>query len=170
MSTTRLAPVARRFALSVRPLTTSSVRFADPYPLPFSDPALASAASRSPQNPDALSEHDEWPILQPLDRSHEDEKTLRARLVYQTRKRGTLESDLILSTFARDQLGEMNLEELQEFDKVSPLFLDNCIEDGKSQKLMIGQMLDEPDWDIFYWSVLKREPPPRWKDTALLAK
>jgi hypothetical protein len=31
-----------------------------------------------------------------------------------------------------------------------------------------GQMLDEPDWDIFYWSVEKKEPPPRWKGSALL--
>jgi succinate dehydrogenase assembly factor 2 len=31
-------------------------------------------------------------------------------------------------------------------------------------------LLDEPDWDIFYWSVQKREPPPRWKDSTLLKK
>jgi hypothetical protein len=38
--------------------------------------------------------------------------------VYQTRKRGTLETDLLLSTFARDELPKMGLEEMREFDKV----------------------------------------------------
>jgi succinate dehydrogenase assembly factor 2 len=55
----------------------------------------------------------------PLDRTGEDEKTIRARLVYQTRKRGMLEGDLLLSTFARDSLDAMSLAEMQEFDKVS---------------------------------------------------
>ena len=47
---------------------------------------------------------------------------MRARLVYQSRKRGTLESDLLLSTFARDFLGGMSEEELYEYDKVSLSF------------------------------------------------
>ena len=55
---------------------------------------------------------------QPLDRTGEDEQTIRARLVYQTRKRGMLEGDLLLSTFARDNLGDMTMAQLQEFDKV----------------------------------------------------
>jgi succinate dehydrogenase assembly factor 2 len=54
----------------------------------------------------------------PLDRTGEDEETLRARLVYQTRKRGTLETDLILGTFAKDHLGSMSVDQLKEFDKV----------------------------------------------------
>ena len=45
----------------------------------------------------------------PLDRTGEDEKTIRARLVYQSRKRGMLEGDLLLSTFARDHLGTMSM-------------------------------------------------------------
>jgi len=47
---------------------------------------------------------------------------MRARLVYQSRKRGTLESDLLLSTFARDHLETMEEAELREYDKV-PFFL-----------------------------------------------
>jgi succinate dehydrogenase assembly factor 2 len=54
----------------------------------------------------------------PLDRTGEPEDTLRARLVYQTRKRGTLETDLILGTFAKEYLGQMTVDELKEFDKV----------------------------------------------------
>jgi hypothetical protein len=30
------------------------------------------------------------------------------------------------------------------------------------------QLLDEPDWDIYYWSIGKREPPPRWAGNPLL--
>ena len=57
--------------------------------------------------------------MPPLERHNESEETLRARLVYQSRKRGTLESDLLLSTFARDFLPTMSVEEMQEYDKVS---------------------------------------------------
>lgn len=61
---------------------------------------------------------EEWPMPAPLDRTGESLDTIRARLVYQTRKRGTLETDLILATFARDFLGEMDIDEMREFDKV----------------------------------------------------
>ncbi|WVO16001.1 succinate dehydrogenase assembly factor 2, mitochondrial [Cryptococcus depauperatus] len=141
--------LARLTTAALRPATfrllhsgPSCLGAVDPFPLPFSDPKLMQAQNRLSE--DAA----EWPIPQPLDRSGEDEKTLRARLVYQTRKRGTLETDLLLSTFARDALPEMNLDELKAFDK----------------------LLDEPDWDIFYWAVEKREPPQRWKDSSILKK
>lgn len=68
--------------------------------------------------------------VEPLRRVGEDEKTMRARLVYQSRKRGTLESDLLLSTFAAAYLPTMTREEMTQFD----LFL------------------DENDWDIYYWA------------------
>jgi succinate dehydrogenase assembly factor 2 len=38
--------------------------------------------------------------------------------VYQTRKRGTLETDLILSTFAKEYLPTMSEDEMKLFDKV----------------------------------------------------
>ena len=58
------------------------------------------------------------PPPEPLPRSGESIETTRARLVYQSRKRGTLENDLLLSTFAQEHLGTMNADELSEFDKV----------------------------------------------------
>ncbi|KZT60968.1 DUF339-domain-containing protein [Calocera cornea HHB12733] len=84
----------------------------------------------------------------PLRKERADEPVdmIRARLTYQTRKRGTLESDLLLSTFARENLGSMGLEELREFDR----------------------LLDETDWDIYYWAIEKRVPPARWAGTVLL--
>jgi len=44
---------------------------------------------------------------------------MRARLIYQSRKRGTLESDLILSTFANEIIHKMDEKELKEYDRVS---------------------------------------------------
>jgi succinate dehydrogenase assembly factor 2 len=62
---------------------------------------------------------------QPLDRTGEKTETMRARLVYQARKRGMLEGDLLLATFARDNLASMDHDELKQFDKVCPsLYLD----------------------------------------------
>jgi succinate dehydrogenase assembly factor 2 len=75
-------------------------------------------------------------------------ETARARLLYQSRKRGTLENDLLLSTFARDHLGDMNGQELREYDR----------------------LLDELDWDIYYWATGKKAPPNRWANSSLLEK
>lgn len=55
--------------------------------------------------------------------------TLRAP-TDQSRKRGTLESDLLLSTFASARLQTMTPAQLSQYD----LFL------------------DENDWDIYYWA------------------
>lgn len=97
----RLAePPARAFAASAR-------RSADPWPLPHTPEHLEKTTSP----PDA-------PAPTPLPRPGEPVEKMRARLVYQSRKRGTLESDLLLSTFAQERLNTMDEAELHEFDKV----------------------------------------------------
>jgi hypothetical protein len=48
----------------------------------------------------------------------------------QSRKRGILESDLLLSTFADIYLSKMDKDQLAEYDR----------------------FLDENDWDIYYWA------------------
>ncbi|KAI1116232.1 Flavinator of succinate dehydrogenase-domain-containing protein [Nemania sp. NC0429] len=73
--------------------------------------------------------------IMPLRRLGEDDKTMRARLLYQSRKRGILETDLLLSTFAKEQLPKMTREQMAQYD----LFL------------------DENDWDIYYWAT-QEEP------------
>ncbi|KAL2017994.1 hypothetical protein VTK56DRAFT_1374 [Thermocarpiscus australiensis] len=73
--------------------------------------------------------------IEPLRRVGEDPATMRARLLYQSRKRGTLESDLLLSTFASARLAAMTPAQLAEYDR----------------------FLDENDWDIYYWAT-QREP------------
>ena len=95
--------------LSTTHLSSSSVRRKDPWSsMPHSPEHIASTTS--PAN---------TPPPNPLPRPGESIETARARLVYQSRKRGTLENDLLLSTFAQEHLGTMDAEELSEFDKVT---------------------------------------------------
>jgi len=91
--------------LSTRPFSVSSFHRADPWLLPNTPEHLASTTIE-----------DVPPT--PLHRPNESPDKLRARLVYQSRKRGTLESDLLLSTFARDNLSGMGEAEMKEYDKV----------------------------------------------------
>ncbi|KAK2826867.1 hypothetical protein FQN49_007375 [Arthroderma sp. PD_2] len=87
--------------------------------------------------------------VEPIKRKGEDDN--------QSRKRGTLESDLLLSTFASTYLGKMTRSQLEEYDR----------------------FLDENDWDIYYWatqeaptegsegaSKLKDELTETWKSGA----
>jgi len=127
-----------RRSLFNRLLSSSARRSADPWLLPNTPEHLASTAIPA----------DAPPPPAPLPRPGETLETMRARLVYQARKRGTLESDLLLSTFAKEQLGVMGEEELREFDK----------------------LMDEPDWDIYYWATGKRTAPERWANSSLLEK
>jgi succinate dehydrogenase assembly factor 2 len=159
-------PALRPIGLS-RPLSATSYRLnvaPDPWPLPLSPDTI----SREKYVPERLSDDSEsWNMPQPLDRTGEDEATMRARLVYQARKRGCLEGDLLLATYAKENLPTMGMEDMKVFDKVS------LLSDWKRSRpvytmTLTCQMLDEPDWDIFYWSVEKKEPPPRWKDSPLL--
>ena len=113
----------------------------DPFRLPFS-PALdpsrnVDMASRS-QRVDGIS----VPI-RVAGRTDEDRGTKLARLQYQCRKRGTLESDLILSTWAREELPALSDAELDELDR----------------------LLDEPDWDIFYWCTERKPVPEEWRES-----
>ena len=87
--------------------SSSSRLRVDPWPLPHTPEHLASTTTPADKSP-----------IPPLPRLNETVETLRARLVYQSRKRGTLESDLLLSTFARDHLKAMTEVELKEYDKV----------------------------------------------------
>ncbi|EEB06838.1 succinate dehydrogenase subunit Emi5 [Schizosaccharomyces japonicus yFS275] len=85
-------------------------------------------------------------LIRPVDRSKETEKLLRSRLVYQSRKRGILETDLILSGFAKEYLSKYNVELLKEYDN----------------------LLNEADWDILYWCTGERQAPEHWLNSRVL--
>lgn len=97
-------------------------------------------------------EKDELRIkVAPIKRTGETLENKRARLVYQSRKRGILETDLLLSRFAARYLDSMTPEELDEYDS----------------------LLDELDWDIYYWATRNytiTPLPEKFKDSKLLAK
>jgi len=99
-----IQPVASHFT---RHISSTTRRPKDPWPLPHTPEHLVSTATASDISPHM-----------PIPRPNEPVEQLKARLVYQSRKRGTLESDLLLSTFARDNLATMNEAELKEYDKV----------------------------------------------------
>ncbi|KAF8842418.1 DUF339-domain-containing protein [Paxillus ammoniavirescens] len=120
-----------------RTLFVSTPRSSDPWPLPHTPQHLSNTITPL-----------DTPAPEPLPRLNETLETTRARLLYQSRKRGTLESDLLLSTFARDHLPTMSEAELKAYDK----------------------LLDEPDWDIYYWSTGNRTPPERWVNSSILDK
>jgi hypothetical protein len=96
-----------RHSLPTRTFSTTTRRRADPWPLPHTPQHLSNTQTPS-----------DIPPPTPIPRPGELKETMRARLVYQSRKRGTLESDLLLSTFARDHLQSMDEVELREYDKV----------------------------------------------------
>ncbi|KFY83574.1 hypothetical protein V500_10033, partial [Pseudogymnoascus sp. VKM F-4518 (FW-2643)] len=54
----------------------------------------------------------------------------------QSRKRGIREADLLLSTFADAHLSTMTPTQMTEYDR----------------------LLDENDWDIYYWATQPDEP------------
>lgn len=83
----------------------------------------------------------------PEGRDREPTETLRKRLVYESRKRGILEMDLILSTFARDRLANMSDRQLREYDRFLTL----------------------PDWTIYYYVTGKAEAPEPWRSSAVLS-
>ncbi|AOW26507.1 Flavinator of succinate dehydrogenase family protein [Candida albicans] len=113
----------------------------------FSQSSVVFANYGKPQNPPIDTEIKLK--IQPIVRTGETIEVKRARLLYQSRKRGILESDLLLSRFADKYLKTMTMEELDEYDK----------------------LLDEADWDIYYWATknYKITPlPDKWKDSKIL--
>jgi succinate dehydrogenase assembly factor 2 len=113
---------------------------------------LSSSVRRSlnygkPQNP--AHNNDISMKIEPIKRYGETIEIKRARLVYQSRKRGILESDLLLSRFAKKRLTSFTSEELDEYD----------------------QLLDEPDWDIYYWATENYDVTPlpeKWQKSKIL--
>ncbi|KAK9372713.1 Flavinator of succinate dehydrogenase-domain-containing protein [Lipomyces chichibuensis] len=85
--------------------------------------------------------------IEPLPRPGESIEHKRARLLYQSRKRGILETDLLLSRFAKTYLNSFNAEQLEEYDR----------------------FLDEYDWDIYYWITdnPQRTVPERWQNSEI---
>lgn len=119
----------------------------------FKQPQLGLSVTRLSKSYSTKSEDDLLMRVkvEPIKRHNESLDSKRARLVYQSRKRGILETDLLLSGFAAKYLKEMTPQQLQEYDS----------------------LLDELDWDIYYWATKNYETSPipeKWKNSDLMTK
>ena len=82
-------------------------------------------------------------------RTDESVETIKARLLYQSRKRGMLENGLLLSTFAAKFLDSMSEPDLRDYDRLINL--------------------PSNDWDIYYWATGVK-PIPAEFDTPMMHK
>ncbi|KAL7637339.1 UNVERIFIED_CONTAM: hypothetical protein RMT77_012065 [Armadillidium vulgare] len=71
----------------------------------------------------------------------------RARLLYQSRKRGMLENGLILSSFAAKYLEEMSESELSLYDRLINL--------------------PSNDWEIYYWATGVKPTPVEFENIVM---
>ncbi|KAJ8918157.1 hypothetical protein NQ315_011614 [Exocentrus adspersus] len=81
-------------------------------------------------------------IPRPKSRENEPLEQRKARLVYQSRKRGMLENDLLLSTFVAKHLDELTEQQVDDYDKLI---------NGPSN-----------DWDIYYWASEVKPTPEEY--------
>lgn len=70
-----------------------------------------------------------------------------SRLLYQSRKRGMLENDLLLSTFAAKYLNNMTAEQMEMYDN----------------------LINKPsnDWDIFNWALGSKPTPSEYENEIM---
>ncbi|EDW79854.1 uncharacterized protein Dwil_GK18008 [Drosophila willistoni] len=80
-------------------------------------------------------------------RPDEPLETRKQRLLYQSRKRGMLENDLLLSTFVAKYLRDFNADQTAQYDKLI---------NGVSN-----------DWDIFYWATETKATPAEYDNEIM---
>ena len=100
---------------------------------------LFRAYSSSQIGGDAIDPPSNEPPIPEYPFKKEETAVKKARLVYQSRKRGMLENDLLLSTFASQHLNNFDDSQLEMYDRLI---------NGVSN-----------DWDIYYWVVGQKETP-----------
>lgn len=86
--------------------------------------------------------HEQQSIPPYIEREGENVDLKRARLIYQSRKRGMLENGLLLSTFAKKYLNHFDDSQLKLYDRLINL--------------------PSNDWDIFYWATGAKPTPPEF--------
>ncbi|XP_056408634.1 succinate dehydrogenase assembly factor 2, mitochondrial isoform X2 [Hyla sarda] len=81
------------------------------------------------------------------ERKNETQEIKRARLLYESRKRGMLENCILLSLFAKKYLNTMTEAQLSQYDR----------------------LINEPsnDWDIYYWVTGAEEPPEKFNNEIM---
>ncbi|XP_076066226.1 succinate dehydrogenase assembly factor 2, mitochondrial-like isoform X2 [Oratosquilla oratoria] len=93
-------------------------------------------------------EHIQEPMIPPYEEKVGEPIHLKkARLMYQSRKRGMLENGLLLSTFAHQYLASMNASQLSLYDKLINL--------------------PTNDWEIYYWATGVRPVPEEFQNEIM---
>lgn len=87
-----------------------------------------------------------YKILPPVRPPNEPRTIKLARLTWASRKRGILETDLLLSTFSKIHLATLTDEQLVIYDR----------------------LLEENDWDIYAWATGSKTIPQRWQGCEVL--
>ncbi|XP_036621184.1 succinate dehydrogenase assembly factor 2, mitochondrial [Trichosurus vulpecula] len=82
------------------------------------------------------------------ERTDEPIETKRARLLYESRKRGMLENCILLSLFAKENLHQMTERQLNLYDR----------------------LINEPsnDWDIYYWATEAKPAPEIFENDVMV--
>jgi succinate dehydrogenase flavin-adding protein (antitoxin of CptAB toxin-antitoxin module)/GTP-binding protein EngB required for normal cell division len=80
-------------------------------------------------------------------RATEDIEKKRARLLYQSRKRGMLENGVILASFANKYLNKFDADQLDQYDRLINL--------------------PTNDWDIYYWATNTKPTPPEYETPVM---
>ncbi|XP_028916660.1 succinate dehydrogenase assembly factor 2, mitochondrial isoform X2 [Ornithorhynchus anatinus] len=89
----------------------------------------------------------EIPLPPWQERTDESLETKRARLLYESRKRGMLENCILLSLFAKENLQHMTERQLNLYDR----------------------LINEPsnDWDIYYWATEAKPAPEIFENEVM---
>ncbi|XP_064635093.1 succinate dehydrogenase assembly factor 2, mitochondrial-like [Lineus longissimus] len=106
-----------------------------------------SSSSKDGETGPVHTEYEEGPLPEWQEKHGESHDIRKARLLYQSRKRGMLENGLLLSTFAAEYLNQMTDAELEHYD-----FLINK---------------PSNDWEIYYWAVGVKEVPDEYKSPVM---
>lgn len=75
---------------------------------------------------------------------NENIETKRSRLLYQSKKRGILENDILLGEFAEQMLQKMNLQQLMRYDEI-----------------INGEYME---WDLYYYIAGRKNLPEDLKN------
>ncbi|XP_027525037.1 succinate dehydrogenase assembly factor 2, mitochondrial [Corapipo altera] len=110
-------------------------------------PVIPRRGYRGDSPPDSGKDVLEIPLPPWQERPEEPLDTKRARLLYESRKRGMLENCILLSLFAKENLGRMSEEQLNRYDR----------------------LINEPsnDWDIYYWATEAKPAPAELEHDVL---
>uniref|UniRef100_A0A6G1SJG9 Succinate dehydrogenase assembly factor 2, mitochondrial n=1 Tax=Aceria tosichella TaxID=561515 RepID=A0A6G1SJG9_9ACAR len=116
------------------------------YSRPMASPAISS--SNRPFSSDTDFKPSEELAKERYDsRANEDIEKKRARLLYQSRKRGMLENGVILASFANKYLSNLDADHLDQYDRLINL--------------------PTNDWDIYYWATNTKPTPPEFETSIM---